>query len=204
MNKFLWSYLYALCHSILAVSMFALILSRPALANKPPKVEVNLKTHTYWVLKNPKEAPYKNVRLAEYQSVHLAAHGIQDPAVAKMAVAILMTENGALSENVDGDNGRSIGIPQRNVSNFIDPLTKKRFTAKTFRERYPAWKDYRTQLDWAAAHFSDNLHKFGSVKGAVIAHNCPACVKTKSARLKAIGENYYAKVVSKAATLALK
>lgn len=165
-------------------------------ANKPPKLTVNLLGRTYrpqyWVLADPKEEAYKNDRLKEFQKL-LVKHGVTDPEAHKMFSAVLLTENGALAEDRDGDHGCSIGIPQRQVCQFG-------YSAKSFRKKYPEWKTASKQLDWAAEHMAYNLDHFKDLRKAVIAHNSPAAA-VRGVDTKA---HYYAKVLATSSTLTLQ
>ena len=80
-------------------------------------------------------------------------------------------------------NGCSIGIPQRNVCLIKNPLSGKKFTAATFREVYPAWRDWRTQLAWMADKTVAVYAKYkGDVRLTVIAHNSPAAAARGTVR----------------------
>lgn len=110
---------------------------------------------------------YKQERLAYYQQL-LRDRGINDMDVLRTLTANLIVENGSLSESVNGDAGCSVGIPQRNVCQFG-------YTAKSFLRTYPAWNDWRYQLEWMADHTVESYKKFdGDVFRTVVYHNRPA------------------------------
>lgn len=169
--------------------------SLPAVSLSLPVIRQDAKG--YW--QAPKEPAYKNERLRAYQGM-LRARGIIDSEQLRLFTAQLLQENGALSENVDGDHGCSIGIPQRNVCLIRDSLTKKRFTAATFRIRYPAWKDWRTQMAWMADRTANVYHqKNGDARLTIINHNSPAAAR----RGTDTHAGYYRKIVARSATLSL-
>ena len=78
-----------------------------------------------------------------------------------------MTENGALSPDVYGDQGCSVGIPQRYVCQFG-------YSAKSFVKKYPEWKDIDFQLEWMADAMKKNLDTYGTARCAIVSHNRPA------------------------------
>lgn len=168
-----------------------------------PAAKKTPKASGYWL---PSDAPeYKNERLSLYQDL-LKERGITDPKHLKLFVAQILQENGALSEDVDGDHGCSIGIPQRNVCLFRDPVTKKKFTAKTFRDRYPEWRDWRTQLNWLADSAAKTYSRYDkNVFQAITHHNCPACAQAAVDACyvggKRLAKCYYQQIVSRSATL---
>ena len=145
----------------------------------------------YW--QAPKEPSYKNERLHVYQDL-LKNRGITNRDHLKLFVAQLLQENGAVSENVDGDNGCSIGIPQRNVCLYG-------YTAKSFRKKYPNWKTWETQMKWMADYTVQNYKKYdGNPKCTIIHHNRPASARNGCRDTAA---RYYGKIVAKSATLSL-
>ena len=150
---------------------------------------------SYW--QAPGEEAYKNDRLREYQDL-LRQRGLTDTSVLRLLTAQLLQENGALSENRDGDHGCSIGIPQRNTCNYTDPVTRRRFNAKTFRVRYPSWNDWRYQLSWMAdktAWAFEHYHR--DIRLTIISHNSPAA----AARGSDTKAGYYRQIVARSSLL---
>jgi hypothetical protein len=153
----------------------------------------------YWHA--PQEPAYKNERIMAYQDM-LKERGITDPEHLRLFVAQLLQENGAISENVDGDGGCSIGIPQRNTCNFRDPVTGRWFNAKTFRQRYPAWNDWRTQMEWMADYTAANYKKFPKVRCVIVNHNRPASARPCTDRTDTKAR-YYGKIAARSQALSL-
>jgi hypothetical protein len=130
-------------------------------------------TAGYWLWKDtaPGYAPYKNQVLRKWQDA-LRERGITDKEELKVYVAQAIQENGALSPDVVGDAGCSLGLPQRNFCSHA------KISAATARKKWPEWKTVDFQLDW----FADRSKTFRdqySLKWAVTAHNCPACAAAK-------------------------
>ncbi len=99
-----------------------------------------------------------------------------------------MVENGAISEDRDGDHGCSIGIPQRNVC-------LHGYTAKSFRIAFPTWRSWKTQLTWMADQTAATYHAFHEdTRLTVIHHNSPAA----AARGVDTKAGYYTKVTKMA------
>lgn len=152
-----------------------------------------------WILPSWEES-YKTNRLAFYQQL-LMKRGITNDESLRLLSGHLLAENGALAPDRHGDGGRSVGIPQRLVSMYRDPVTGKRFTAKTFLQRYPVWKTAKFQLTWMADRMIENIAKYGSVRLAIISHNMPACAARKC---KDTPAGYFAKVQKQADRLSLQ
>lgn len=79
-------------------------------------------------------------------------------------------ENGSLDPlHSGGDNGRAVGLPQRNVGN-----------AKIWLSKNPEWQDWKTQYNWWADKTCGDVIMFRDkkfrdpVKFAIINHNRPA------------------------------
>lgn len=110
---------------------------------------------------------YKQERLAYYQQL-LKDRGITNRDHLKLMTANLIVENGALSESTHGDGGCSVGIPQRNVCLYG-------YTAKSFLKKYPAWNDWKVQMQWMADHTKAAYDKYdGDVFRTIVSHNRPA------------------------------
>lgn len=122
----------------------------------------------YWQLKatSPMFAPYKNDILKKWQDA-LRKRGIISEDDLKLYTAQAIQENGSLSPLTIGDNGCSLGLPQRNFCSHAD------ITAKTALERWKEWETIDHQIEWFADSSKKRLKEHKSVKWAIIAHNAP-------------------------------
>ncbi len=120
-------------------------------------------------------APYKNERLAYWQSVIRTkctekGYKLSNDEV-KLYVMQSIQENGSLDPlHTSGDGGKAVGLPQRNVKN-----------AKAWLSKNPEWNDWKTQYNWWADKtcsdvimFRDKYKFKDPVKFAIIYHNRPA------------------------------
>ena len=187
------------------------VIPAQALSFEPklPEVQITLPVPTGW--QAPKEPAYKNERLLTYQGM-LRERGITNPDHLRLFASQLLVENGAISEDRDGDpvigciakdkDGNctkrgvlyycSIGIPQRNVCNFG-------YTTASFRRKFPAWNDWRVQMDWMTTYTAASYARFdGKAKCTIIYHNRPASALNGCRDTKA---GYYGKIVSRSTSL---
>ncbi len=188
----------------LSITSLSALIGRHALA--ATTVNVNLNTRTYrptkakprtvWVLPKTEEA-YKNPILTAFQDVFLPKYGIHTADQKKWAAAIIFHESGTLTYDRIADHGCSLGIMQYNA------CAHEGISAKALLKK-PGWNSLNAQLDKAAAYIAGHFTTYSTIKGAVISHNCPACVNTKDKTLKAIGNSYYAKVAAVVSTLSSK
>jgi hypothetical protein len=117
-------------------------------------------------------APYKNDILKKWQNA-LRERGITDQSYLQLLTAQALQENGALSPDVVGDGGCSLGLPQRNFCSHAG------IYASTAVKRWPEWKDIDFQIDWFADNMKRHLEEQGDIKWAVIAHNRPASARNR-------------------------
>lgn len=131
-------------------------------------------TEGYWLIKEDEKsyAPYKNEVLKEWQDA-LRARGITDKDNLQVFTAQAMQENGALSPTVIGDNGCSLGLPQRNFCSHAG------ISAKTALKKWPEWNNIKFQIAWFADNTKGHMDEYQDIKWAVIAHNCPACARKR-------------------------
>lgn len=146
----------------------------------------------YWQLKEDSTsyAPYKNDILKKWQDA-LRERGISDVWQLKIFTAQAMAENGALSPDVIGDSGCSLGLPQRNFCSHAG------ITAKTALKKWPEWKGIDFQLSWFSKAVKSNLDRYSDIEWAVTTHNCPSCAQ------KHYNNGYWDKVVTMSKSLEL-
>lgn len=123
----------------------------------------------------PGTEPYKNDRLAYWQVAlreRCEAKGyVLSNDEVKLYVMQSIQENGSLDPlHTSGDQGKAVGLPQRNVGN-----------AKSWLAKNPEWQDWKTQYNWWAdktcsdiVMFRDTYKFKDPVKFAIIYHNRPA------------------------------
>jgi len=141
---------------------------------------------------SPEYAEYKNARLVEYQDI-LCDLGVKKSSDLKLFATQLLQENGALAENVIGDHGCSLGIPQYNA------CAHNHVSAKTFLKTHPEWLSYRYQLKWMALAMMDKYDRFGDVRRAIIGHNSPA----SASRNQDTKAGYFATILKKSHIMSL-
>lgn len=126
-------------------------------------------TEGYWLWKEDAAgyAPYKNGILKKWQDA-LRERGIEDKEYLRIYTMQITQENGALDPLVVGDNGCSLGLPQRNFCSHAG------ISATKAMNRWSEWKDIDFQIGWFADSTKQKLDKFGDIKWAVVAHNAPA------------------------------
>lgn len=118
--------------------------------------------------------PYKNDRLSYWQSTvrdicRQKGYTLSNDEV-KLYVMQSIQENGSLDPlHTSGDQGKAVGLPQRNVGN-----------ARSWLQKNPDWQDWKTQYNWWADKTCSDVIKYRDmgrpdpVKWAVIHHNRPA------------------------------
>lgn len=152
----------------------------PSFSQDDERTDATLTNGIHWVVKesSPMFAEYKNERLLYYQQDldKKRPENVKDAdwiELKKYAVAQLLQENGGLSEDhTSGDKGCAVGIPQYNACEHA------KMNAKQFLTKYPAWQDWRYQLE----QMSDMVLKRwqiynGNIFRVIVHHNCPACAK---------------------------
>lgn len=117
-------------------------------------------------------APYKNDILKKWQDA-LRERDITDKSYLQLLAAQALQENGALSPTVIGDNGCSLGLPQRNFCSHAG------ISAKTALRKWPEWHDLDFQIEWFADAMKKNLDEYGEIQWAIIDHNRPASAKSR-------------------------
>ena len=154
-----------------------------------PDVEITLPSD-WRLLDGP---AYKNERLQYYQSL-LRERGIVNIDHLRLFSGQLLAENGAISEEVHGDAGCSVGIPQRNVCQFG-------YSAKSFLKKFPEWNDWKRQMQWMADYTARSYDRFNkNPKCAIVYHNRPASALNGCQDTHA---GYYRTVVSRSLLLSL-
>jgi len=129
----------------------------------------------YWQIKESSAmyAPYKNDILKKWQDA-LRSRGITDQSDLHILTATALQENGALSPTRIGDNGCSLGLPQRNFCSHAG------IYASTALKRWPEWNDVDFQIGWFADNIKRHLDTHGDMKWAIVAHNRPASARSRT------------------------